>query len=539
MKVTGMIVDVHERSIYPAVLHIENTIIKAIERIKEAQKYFILPGLIDAHIHIESSMVTPGAFALAAVKHGTTGVISDPHEIANVLGVEGINYMMNDAKKVPVNFWFGASSCVPATDFESNGATIDHNEIEYLLSGNEVKYLAEIMNFPGVINNNEEVWRKINIAKKHFKPIDGHAPGVRGDMLRKYISAGISTDHECSSLDEAKEKISLGMKILIREGSAARNLNELKELIKTNSEMVMLCSDDLHPDMLLIRHINKLVAKLITEGFDLFDVIRSCTVNPVLHYGLEAGLLKIGQPADFILVDDCKKMNVLETWINGKKVFDRGAVLFNYNKGRAINNFNCSEIEAYNIEVPRAGEKILVIEAFDGNLFTKKNIVEIPATSHVKTDTKADILKIVVKDRFKNALPAVGFIKGFGLKQGAMASSVAHDSHNIICVGTNDEDIVFAINRIIQMKGGLSISSAGKISSLQLNIAGIMSDRSCEEVAGEYETLSVKVRSMGCQLMAPFMTLSFMALLVIPELKIGDRGLFDVEQFHLTSLFVD
>jgi adenine deaminase len=539
MKVAGKLVDIHERTIYPATVYIEKGSIKAIERSESAGESFILPGLIDAHIHIESSMITPGAFAQAAVRHGTTGVISDPHEIANVMGIPGVEFMINDAKKVPVNFWFGAPSCVPATDFETNGAIIDVAGIEKLLSGAEIKYLAEMMNFPGVIYGNKEVWGKINIAKKLKKPIDGHAPGLTGEMLRKYVLAGISTDHECSSLEEAKEKISLGMKILIREGSAARNLDALKSLLKTDPEMVMLCSDDLHPEMLINRHINKLVAKLVSENYDLFDVIRSCTVNPVNHYGLESGLLIPGGPADFIVVDDYRKMNVLETWINGKRVFDRGTVLFNYNKGEAINKFNCSEIKSETIEVPRKGEKMQVIEAFDGELLTKKTIRKTGPKAVVKPDLKNDILKIIVKDRYNDSPPAIGFIKGFGIRQGAFASSVAHDSHNIVCVGTSDEDIVMAVNEIIKMKGGLTVSSGGKVSSLKLNIAGIMSDSSCGEVATAYKGLTEKVRSLGSLLRAPFMTLSFMALLVIPELKIGDRGLFDVTQFRPTSLFVD
>jgi adenine deaminase len=539
MKITGMLVDVHERAIYPGRIHFENGIIKEIEKKIEAPSYYILPGLIDAHIHIESSMVTPGAFARAAIKHGTTGVVSDPHEIANVLGLAGVDYMINDARKVPVNFWFGAPSCVPATDFESSGASIDHNGIEKLLLRGEIKYLSEMMNFPGVIYNNEEVWKKINIAKNLNKPIDGHAPGLTGEMLRKYVSAGISTDHECSNLAEAQEKISLGMKVLIREGSAARNLEKLKELLRTNPEMVMLCSDDLHPEMLASRHINKLVANLISEGFDLFNVIRACTVNPVMHYGLEAGLLMPGQAADFIVVDDYRKMNVSETWIKGKKVFDRGAVLFSYNKGKAVNNFNCSEIKLSDIKMPRTGEKMIVIEASDGELLTKKIIAGTGSGKIVVADSNADILKIVVKDRYNDTAPAVGFIRGFGLRHGAFASSVAHDSHNIICVGANDEEIVTAINEIVRLKGGLSVSNRGKVSSLKLNIAGIMSDRSCEDVSAGYEALTTEVRSMGSSLRAPFMTLSFMALLVIPELKIGDKGLFDVNQFKLVPLFVE
>jgi adenine deaminase len=539
MEITGRLVDVHNKSILPAAVQFEGGIITAIERRSSSPEYYILPGLIDAHVHIESSMITPGAFAQTAVRHGTVGVVSDPHEIANVMGLDGIDFMINDSKKVPLNFWFGAPSCVPATDFESAGASLGHVEIEELLMRKEIKYLSEMMNYPGVLNNDEEVRKKLDIAKKLHKPIDGHAPGLTGKSLEKYISAGITTDHECSTLQEAKEKIALGMKVLIREGSAARNLSALKELIVSNPEMVMLCSDDLHPEMLVSGHINRIVADLISEGFDLFDVIRSCTVNPVLHYGLEAGLLSQGQSADFILVGDYKKMNVLETWIKGNKVYDRGKVLFRYNKGEPINKFKCSEIKANDVRMPKRGDKILVMEAFDGELLTRKLIIDSGTKKLVEPDTGRDILKIVVKDRYNDGPPSVGFIKGFGLKQGAFASSVAHDSHNIICVGTNDNDIVAAVNEIVRMKGGLSLSADGKITSLQLNIAGIMSDSSCEEVAMSYEELSDKVKSLGSSLKAPFMTLSFMALLVIPELKIGDRGLFDVNQFKLVDLFVE
>lgn len=539
MKVTGMLVDVHERSTYPATINFNDGIILSIEKVKEKPTCFILPGLIDAHIHIESSMITPPAFAWTAVKHGTTGVVSDPHEIANVMGIEGVNFMINEARKVPLYFWFGAPSCVPATEMESSGASIDHTEIEKLLSRKEIKYLSEMMNFPGVIYDNEEVWLKLNAAKKNFKPIDGHAPGLTGEALKKYVSAGISTDHECSTLKEAEEKISLGMKILIREGSAARNLEALKNLIKINPQMVMLCSDDLHPEMLMARHINKIVAQLISEGFDKYDVIKCCTVNPVKHYGLDAGLLKAGQSADFILVDDIKKMNVLETWIRGNKVYDRGTVFFNYKRAKNINNFNCSAIKTEDIIIPRTSKKMLVIEAFEGELFTKKVISDTGKKRNVESNIKEDILKIVVKDRYNNTPPSVAFIKGFGLKHGAFGSSVAHDSHNIICVGTTDEDIVSAVNEIIRLKGGLAVSSGEKISSLRLSIAGIMSDNSCEEVAADYEALTHKVKSMGGRLKAPFMTLSFMALLVIPELKLSDKGLFDGEKFDFTSLLVD
>jgi adenine deaminase len=538
MKIKGRLVDILRREIYTAEIHVENGRISTIKRTESDIKENILPGLIDAHIHIESSMVTPGAFAAAAVSRGTTSVVSDPHEIANVLGIEGVKYMMRDGEKVPLKFWFGAPSCVPATSFESAGEKIGSQEIEELLRLKEIKYLAEMMNFPGVIHNDSEVYRKIEIAKKYGKVIDGHAPLLSGEQLKKYIMAGITTDHECSTLEEAMEKIDLGMKILIREGSAARNLDSLKELIKISPDMVMLCTDDLHPEMLAKGHMDKIIEKLISDGFNLFDVIRCCTLNPARHYDLEAGLLKPGDPADLIIVDDFHSMNVLETWIDGTRVFDRGKVLFGYNGSDLINKFNSSEIGIDDIIVKRSGDKIRVIKAFNGELFTKELIIDTKKGSCLNADIKSDILKIIVKDRYRNSPPAVGFINGFGIERGALASSVAHDSHNIICIGTNDKDMVRAVNQVVRMKGGLAVSDGRSVYSLPLPVAGIMSDQPVTKVATEYENLSEKVRSLGCRLSSPFMTLSFMALLVIPELKMSDRGLFDGRSFGPVSLFV-
>ncbi len=538
MKVRGILVDIHLRETYGAEVEFSNGKIKGISRRNNCPEVFILPGLIDAHIHIESTMVTPGAFALAAVKHGTTAVVSDPHEIANVMGEAGVDFMLEDSKRVPLNFFFGAPSCVPATIFESSGAEINSEGLRRLMERPEIKYLSEMMNFPGVIYDDEEVHRKLEIARKYNKPVDGHAPGLKGEKLIKYVNSGISTDHECSTIEEALEKISLGMKVLIREGSAARNLSALKELFLTNPGMIMLCSDDLHPEMLQLRHINKLIALLITEGYDLFDVIRSATVNPSEHYNLNSGLLRQGDDADFVIVDNLKDMNVIETWIKGRQVYSSGEVRFNYSPGKAINNWNCSCINKDDIRVLNAGKDIRVIEAFEGELLTKQIRMSAGDNSYVESDTAKDLLKIVVKDRYSDAPPSVGFIKGFGLKNGAFASSVAHDSHNIICVGTNDDDIVSSINEIVRFKGGLSVSVGGKIDSLPLDIGGIMTTRSCTEVAWDYEKLNMLARGNGCKMMAPFMTLSFMALLVIPELKIGDKGLFDVEKFELVSLFV-
>ncbi len=539
MKISGRIIDLDKNEVFPGFILIKEGKITGIEKSDKSDAQYIVPGLIDAHIHIESSMVTPGAFAFEAVSRGTTGVVSDPHEIANVLGIEGVMFMIKDSKKSPLKFWYGAPSCVPATTFETSGACLNYRGIEKLLKLDEIYYLAEMMNFPGVVNNDTEVYKKISAAKKAGKKIDGHAPGLSGEDLKKYVNAGISTDHECTSLEEAKEKIELGMKILIREGSAARNLNSLKDLFRTDAGMIMLCSDDLHPEMLMKRHINKIVAGLIREGFNMFDVLKSCTVNPATHYNLNAGLLKVGDPADLIVVDDPHEMNVFETWIDGHKVFDRGKVLFDYPGTMPLNKFNCSEIGNKDISIRRSGSRMRIIKAFDGNLFTQELIINTLNGEFVTGDIKSDILKIVVKDRYNDAPPATGFINGFGLKNGAFASSVAHDSHNIICIGTNDDDIVNAINEVIRLKGGLAVSFKGKTDSLSLPVAGIMSDQPVKKVAVIYEALSEKVKSLGCKISAPFMTLSFMALLVIPEIKISDRGLFDGKKFKPVQLFVE
>jgi adenine deaminase len=539
MIIRGNLVDIHSRTIFPAEITIKGRLVESIRKTDSILKEYIMPGLIDSHIHIESSLLTPGAFAEAAVKHGTIGVVADPHEIANVLGIEGVKYMVEDGKKSPLKFYFGAPSCVPATAFEQSGASLGPQEIKTLLADKDIKYLSEMMNYPGVINEEREVMEKLEIARAFKKPVDGHAPGLRGKDLEKYIKAGITTDHECSSIEEALEKISYGMKILIREGSAARNLNALKELYKKNAESIMLCSDDLHPEMLEIRHINKLVSSLVNDGYDIFDVVRSATENPKKHYGLDNGTLKQGQNADFIVVDSPVKMNVLETWINGEKVFDRGRVLFKHEAGSIKNNFNCKKIDPDDLKVVTRGKKLRVIEAFDGELITREIIINSERGIICDIDIARDILKLVVKDRYKDHPPAIAYIKGFGLKSGAFASSVAHDSHNIIAVGTNDRDITTAINEIIRMKGGLSVSDGNKIFSLPLNVAGIMSNSSCSTVAAQYLRLSDEIKKRGTPMSAPFMTLSFMALLVIPDLKLSDRGLFDGRKFHLVPLFED
>lgn len=539
MEISGNIIDIHRNEIYAGTIGINNGIICSIVRNSQVYENYILPGLIDAHIHIESTMATPGSFALTAVRHGTTGVVSDPHEIANVLGIKGVEYMLKDSEKVPLKFWYGAPSCVPATAFETSGAVIKGRDIVKLLERKEIKYLAEMMNYPGVIYDDPEVWSKIEAARKMNKMIDGHAPGLRGLELKKYIESGILTDHECSSIDEAREKISLGMKIIIREGSAARNLDTLKSLIKSDPDKVMLCCDDLHPESLTKGHINILVARLINEGFDIFDVIRSCTLNPARHYGLEAGLLSEGSMADFIVADHYKSMNIKETWIDGEKIYDEGKVLFNYKGGDYQNRFKAGLTEPDDIRIERKGKTMRVIKAYDGELVTGEFFCNAGLGEFVDPQPENDILKIVVKDRYEDKPPSTAFINGFGLKKGAFASSVAHDSHNVICVGTNDRDIVSAVNRVVTMKGGLAVSEGKSIYSMDLPVAGLMSDKPVPEIAKRYEELSEIVKSMGCVMKAPFMTLSFMALLVIPELKLSDRGLFNGKSFSFVSLFED
>jgi adenine deaminase len=539
MKIEGNIIDIHQRQIYPAEVVIKDGLIRKISRIQKKVEDYILPGLIDAHVHIESSMVTPAAFAHAVVSRGTVAAVSDPHEIANVLGLKGIMYMIKDAAKVPVKIYFGAPSCVPATTFETSGAVLGPKEIETLLEQPDIKYLSEMMNYPGVIYEDPDVLGKLEIAKRLGKPVDGHAPGLSGEMLRKYISGGITTDHECSTLSEAKEKLALGMKVIIREGSAARNLEQLKDLYRSDPGMIMLCTDDIHPEMLVSGHIDRLAARLISDGFDLFDVIRSCTINPAKHYNLETGLLREGDAADFIITDDYRKMRVIETWIDGRKVFDRGKVLFKYALADPVNSFNCTEINETEIKVIPQKSTMHVIQASDGELITREMLINVALKGILLPDIERDILKIVVKDRYKDAPPATGFINGFGMKKGALASSVAHDSHNIIAIGTNDEDIVRAINEIIRLKGGLAVSDQNMISSLQLDIAGLMSSRQIEIVAEKYESLTEQVKELGCGMSSPFMTLSFMALLVIPELKMSDRGLFNGGIFKHVPLFTD
>lgn len=536
--VSGIVIDVLNSEIYPGTLYISDGKIIDIVRGDRTCEHYIIPGFVDAHIHIESSMLVPAEFARAAVIHGTVATVSDPHEIANVMGIKGVDYMIRSGKSVPFKFYFGAPSCVPATGFETSGAVLGPADVEELLKREEIKYLSEVMNYPGVINRNPVIMAKIALAKEYRKKIDGHAPGLKGELLEKYAAAGISSDHESYEQDEALQKIKLGMKILIREGSAARNFDALIGLIKDHPDSCMFCSDDKHPDDLLNGHINVLVKKALNAGFDRMKVLRCASVNPVLHYGLEVGLLQKGDPADFTVFDNFRDFNILETYINGELVAENGKTLLPGVSPDIVNNFLARKKETSAFAVKKAGEFINVIDAVDGQLLTNRT-KERPYTAdgHIMSDVERDILKIAVVNRYRDVPASVGFVKNFGLKKGAIAASVAHDSHNIIVVGVEDEDICRAVNLIIENKGGISAVSGDREEILPLPIAGLMSNRDYSRVAEKYTALNTMARTLGSGLQAPFMTLSFMGLLVIPRLKLSDKGLFDGERFKFIELF--
>jgi adenine deaminase len=496
-----------------------------------------MPGFVDAHIHIESTMVPPSEFARMAVCHGTVATVSDPHEIANVMGVEGIDYMIQSGKRGHFKFFFGAPSCVPATPFETSGAVLDAATVAELMGRDDIYYLSEMMNYPGVLADDPEVMKKLKAAQAHGKPIDGHAPMVTGDDIKKYIGAGISTDHECYNLDDAKEKLHLGMKILIREGSAAKNFDALIPLMTPYPEMLMFCSDDKHPNDLIKGHINLLVKRALQRGYKLMDVLRAASLNAIRHYHLEVGLLQLGDDADFIVVDNPQDLNVMETYVKGRLVARQGQSCMPYRKEEACNRFHAVPIVADDLRVPSQDKNIKVISCMEGNLITN-TIVATPKVvdGNMVSDTTRDILKIVVLNRYAPSRPAVGFINHFGLKRGAIATSVAHDSHNIVAVGCTDEDIARAINMLVLTKGGMVACTETEFALLPLPVAGLMSLEEGTRVAEDYERVDRLAHEFGCTLYSPFMTLSFMALLVIPELKLSDKGLFDVTQFQFTAL---
>ncbi len=538
MIVEGNIVDIFQKKIYKGRVIIEGDIIQKIEHTDVKSDSYIIPGLVDSHVHIESSMLTPTQFSKLVVPRGTVAVVTDPHEIANVLGIDGVDYMIEDAAKTPLKCFFGAPSCVPATSFESSGACLDSEAITKLLQRKDIWFLSEMMNFPGVIYDDKEVVLKLKAAHDLGKRVDGHAPGISGEALNKYANAGITTDHECVNTEEAIAKINNGIVVQIREGSAAKNFDALVSLFESHPDDIMLCTDDSHPDEIIqLGHIDKIIKKGISQGVDIFKLLRAAILKPVLHYNLPVGLLREGDKADMVIVDNLSDFNIKETYIDGICVYD-GKLNFEVETSSLINHFNANLISVSDILVKNEGEKIRVIEAVDGDLLTSEFIWN----HHQKTDfitsnVDEDILKVVVMNRYQPAKPVVGFIKNIGIKSGAFACSVAHDSHNLIAVGVNDDVIVKALNAIIDTKGGIVVAENNQIDILPLEVAGLMTAKDGVEVAKKYETLNAKVKHLGSPLRAPFMTLSFMSLLVIPSLKIGDKGLFNVNTFSFTSLF--
>ncbi|ASB49064.1 adenine deaminase [Alkalitalea saponilacus] len=543
-SIKGNIVDVFRKEIFAGEITFCKNGIISIVKLDEKFENFILPGFIDAHVHIESSMLTPSRFAEIVVPRGTIGVVSDPHEIANVLGVEGVEYMINDGKKVPLKFFFGAPSCVPATSFESSGAVIDSSAVQSLLRRDDVWFLSEMMNFPGVIYDDVDVHKKLNFAKQYNKPIDGHAPGLTGSNLDKYVSAGISTDHECSTLKEAEEKISKGMMIQIREGSAARNFEALKSLFKNHPDKLMLCTDDSHPDDLISQgHMDRLLRLGLKEGINLFDLLRAVTINPAQHYNLPIGLLRVNDPADFIVVEDLDNFNVVSAYIEGERVYHQNdGITFDVPSADPVNKFRTELVTHKQLEVklPDEYDSVRVIEVHDGELLTSQyNWKPLNVSGGVLTsDLNQDIIKLVVVNRYKDTPPSVGFVKNLGLKKGAIGSTVAHDSHNIIVAGCDDDSILRAINVLIEGNGGIVTVNGEFFNHLPLPVAGLMSCDSGAEVAEKYKVCNQNAAKMGSSLKSPFMTLSFLSLLVIPSLKLGDKGLFNVADFEFTSLFV-
>lgn len=541
-QLSGNLVDILQQEIYPATIDVENGRIRRITRNGNKYPHYLLPGFTDAHVHIESSMLIPSEFARLAVVHGTVATVSDPHEIANVMGVKGVEFMLENARQVPFRFNFGAPSCVPATTFETAGAAVTVEDIETLLQRDDIKYLTEMMNFPGVLHKDPEVLAKIAAAKKAGKPVDGHAPGLRGDAARDYIAAGISTDHECFTLEEALDKLKYGMHILIREGSAAKNFEALVPLLHDHPERIMFCSDDKHPDNLEAGHINLLVKRALAHGVDLFKALRAACINPVLHYKLENGLLRENDPADFIIVDDLQNLDILATYINGIKVAENGRTLIPSVSCVPVNNFVKNEVRATDFRMPVTGSNgnevaVKVIGALDGQLITNAVNATLPvAGGQIQNSIPEDILKLAVVNRYRKAPPAVAFIHGFGLRHGAIASSVAHDSHNVIAVGADDESLAAAVNAVMAEQGGISVISGEKTQVLPLPVAGLMSNLDGYTIATQYSALDQSAKALGSPLAAPFMTLSFMALLVIPHLKLSDRGLFDGDGFRFTDV---
>jgi len=535
----GTVVDIHSRELFLGEVVIHDGHIARIVHIRtgDGGPPYLMPGFVDAHVHIESSMLPPFEFSRRAAVHGTIATVSDPHEIANVLGVEGVTWMLSNAESAVFPIMFGAPSCAPATHFETAGAQLDSSAVADLLADERIGYLSEVMNYPAVLAGEPEIMAKIAAAKAVRKPIDGHAPGVRGNEAARYASAGIQTDHECTTLDEALEKLAAGMAILIREGSAARNFEALHPLIELHPNRVMFCTDDLHPDALVDGHINRLVARAVLAGYDLFDVLRAASVNPAKHYRLPIGLLREGDCADFIIVESLKSFDVSETYVAGNCVARDGQPLHPFHSCDTSNRWQAATVTSDDFRLVAQSSQIHVIGVRDGQLVTDHLVLAAPVEDgYYVPDPAEDLAMIAVVNRYTPAPPAIGFVRGFGLQRGALASSVAHDSHNIVAVGASIDELVQAINALVTCRGGLAVTEGSRCDVLPLPIAGLMSDRESTNVAAAYSALDARAKELGSALGAPLMTLSFMALLVIPALKLSDRSLFDVERFELISL---
>jgi adenine deaminase len=548
-SIRGNRVDCRRKTIHYAEILVVDGAIKEVGEIRntpEPGAPFLLPGFIDSHVHIESSMLVPAEFARLAVVHGTVATISDPHEIANVCGMQGVEFMIYNGQQVPFKFHFGAPSCVPATVFETAGAELNSDEVEKLLKRNDIYYLSEMMNFPGVLQGDVEVIKKIAAAKKLGKPVDGHAPGLKGEDGGRYIAAGISTDHECFTEEEALDKLRQGMKIIIREGSAAKNFEALISLLKDHPEQIMFCSDDKHPDSLVEGHINRLCSRAIQKGIPLFHVLQAACVNPVHHYRMEVGLLQVGDPADLIVVRDLTDFKVVATYINGILVAENGKTLIPSVKTLLPEQpfypvkITTADLALYQKDFPADAEGYIpVIGALDGQLITQRIAFKGKKSNDCfVSDPSKDVLKITVVNRYRAASPAIAMVHGFGFHTGAIASSVAHDSHNIVAVGVDDESLAKAIQLIADNKGGVCCVKGSNLDDYQLlplPVAGLMSVQEGYRVAEAYTALDWMAKEMGSNLSAPFMTLSFMALLVIPHIKLSDQGLFDADKFEFIT----
>jgi len=540
-KQLGKIVDIHNKRIYSGEIHYnENGIKSIIEHNDREYENFIIPGFVDSHIHIESTMMTPNEFAHNVVKNGSVAVVADPHEIANVCGVEGVKYMFESSRNTSFKFYFGVPSCVPATSFEICGGQLTSSDIDKLFSTGNYYFLGEFMDVQGIVSNDLSCIAKTEVAKKYNLPIDGHAPGISGDDLDKYVSVGVTTDHEFFSFENSIDKINAGIKIQIREGSASKDFEDMFELIDMYPNDVMLCTDDSHPkDLLDLGHIDKIVKRAVEKGLDIFNILKVACVNPVKHYNLDVGLLREGDSADFVVVKNLTDFKVVKTVINGESVYESGVSLIKRTPCKLINNFNTSRITLSDLQVHNIQAKQLkVISIEDGSLVSDKILVKpLLEGSLVVSDVDNDILKIVLHNRYKAEPVQVGFIKGFGLKSGAFASSVSHDSHNILSIGVSDDAIVEAVNRVVDSKGGLSVFDGESSDILELPIAGLMSNKDINTVSKSYQRVKQKVKNLGCKLDSPFMTLAFMSLIVIPELKLGSRGLFEFSKFEFVDLF--